>query len=229
MVEPNAPPPSSMGLDSRIANIIGGGGLGSLMGSPGHNMSHPPPIPPGPPPVIGHAGGVGGVMGDPMRGGGHFGAASPMGVRGPPRPLPPPGPGMPGNLLGQGVGNLELAREEERGWPQPDRNWRGGRGRDFDRNRGGRWEEDRRAFDDRDRRDRRDFGRRREGGGRWDNNRREREWEQDDGWRGRRDERRGGQGPSRSRDRSRERRRDEERPVDAPPGGGVIFKLSVGS
>merc|ERR1712115_406463 len=56
------------------------------------------------------------------------------------RPLPPPGPGMPGNLLGQGVGNLELHREEERGWPQPDRNWRGGRGRDFDRNRGGRWE-----------------------------------------------------------------------------------------
>merc|ERR1719308_799894 len=43
------------------------------------------------------------------------------------RPLPPPGPGMPGNLLGQGVGNLELQREEERGeWDRGENN--GGRG-----------------------------------------------------------------------------------------------------
>merc|ERR1712115_726790 len=47
------------------------------------------------------------------------------------RPLPPPGPGMPGNLLGRGVGNLELHREEERGgWERGEGNSGGGfRGR----------------------------------------------------------------------------------------------------
>merc|ERR1719278_2225300 len=194
VIEPNAPP-ASMGLDNRIANIIGSGGLA----------------------------GLGGGMVDPLRGGGPIVGGGSMGPRGPPRPLPPPGPGMPGNLLGQGVGNLELAWEEERSWPQAERSWRGGRGRDFERNRGGRWEDDRRAFDDRDRRDRRDFGRRREGGGRWDHNRREREWEEDDGWRGqgggRREERRGGQGSRRSRERSRERKRVNDRGADPSAGG----------
>merc|ERR1719278_561083 len=182
VVEPNAPP-TSMGLDNRIANIIGsgglaglggGGGLGSFIRGPSHNMGHPPPMAAGHPHAMGNPVGHGGGMMDPMRGGGSLVAGGSMGPRGPPRPLPPPGPGMPGNLLGQGVGNLELAREEERSWPQAERSWRGGRGRDFERNRGGRWEDDRRAFDDRDRRDRRDFARRRDGGGRWDHNRRER-------------------------------------------------------
>ena len=74
----------------------------------------------------------------PMTGSGRGSSmGSPMG-RG--RPLPPPGPGMPGNLLGQvnqqdsssmisdcqGVGNLELAREEERGWERGG--WRWGHG-----------------------------------------------------------------------------------------------------
>ena len=231
-----------MGLDNRIANIIGsgglaglggGGGLGSFIRGPSHNMGHPPPMAAGHPHAMGNQGGpvgLGGGMVDPLRGGGPIVGGGSMGPRGPPRPLPPPGPGMPGNLLGQGVGNLELAREEERSWPQAERSWRGGRGRDFERNRGGRWEDDRRAFDDRDRRDRRDFARRRDGGGRWDHNRREREWEEDGGWRGqgggRREERRGGQGSRRSRERSRERRRVDGRGAD-PSAGGEHMSLEM--
>ena len=102
--------------------------------------------------------------------------------------LPPPGPGMPGNLIGQGMANVELSKEEEYGghWDRRgggrggfrgrgggrdwgESNWRGGRGgnrRDYD----GDWNRNRdwRDRDDRDRdyrirdRDRRDYDRRRD-------------------------------------------------------------------
>merc|ERR1719158_2742573 len=43
--------------------------------------------------------------------------------------LPPPGPGMPGNLIGQGMANVELSKEEEYGGHWDRRG--GGRG-DFE-------------------------------------------------------------------------------------------------
>jgi len=142
------------------------------------------------------------------------------------RPLPPPGPGMPGNLLGQGVGNLELHREEEMvGWSRGDNGacdrgggvvGRGGggfRGREWDRNNEV-WD-DRRGFADwgenrdRERRDRdwrerrgeRDRGRRDKDLG----HRRDREWRDEDTRGGRRDFVRGVD--RRGRERSRERDR----------------------
>jgi len=126
------------------------------------------------------------------------------------RPLPPPGPGMPGNLLGQGVGNLELQREEERGGWGRGNGGRGfrGRGREWDRKSDG-WD-NRREFGDRDRdrewRDRRD-GREE---GRRDRDRRDRDWGADE-WEGR--------GGRRDFDRGSERRRDRERSRERDRGG----------
>jgi len=119
------------------------------------------------------------------------------------RSLPPPGPGMPGNLQGQGVGNLQLQREEERGvWDRGVSRGFSGRGRDWDRQ-SDTWN-NRRDFSDWDERDRdrreKDWRDRR--GDRVDRGRREKEWSGAD-WRGR--------GPRRDYDRDSNRKRDRDR------------------
>jgi len=158
------------------------------------------------------------------------------------KPLPPPGPGMPGNLLGQGVGNLELQREEQMvGWERGSgvagsrgggaigRDGGGVREREWDR-KNEVWD-DRRGFEDwgdnrdrdrerrerdwRERRDERDRGRRDRDMG----HRRDREWGEEDSRGGRGGRRDFARGVDRKRDRERSRDRDRGWRGGASGGG----------
>ena len=143
------------------------------------------------------------------------------------RLLPPPGLVMPGNLLGQGVSNLELQREEERGeWDRGEnrsgRGFRGRGGREWDR-KGANWDNRRDFGDWGDRgidRDRRDSDwRDRRGGGRRDSDR-DRDWGGGE-WNGR--------GGRNDFERGNERRKLSERSRDSDSGsrGGGWRKGNV--
>ena len=143
------------------------------------------------------------------------------------RLLPPPGLVMPGNLLGQGVSNLELQREEERGqWGRGEnksgRGFRGRGGREWDR-KGDNWDNRRDFGDWGDRgidRDRRDSDwRDRRGGGRRDSDR-DRDWGGGE-WNGR--------GGRNDFERGNERRKLSERSRDSDSGsrGGGWRKDNV--